>query len=87
MKPAGAALPTWPRLLSLALAAGYCSVGVRTVEDWVHDGILVPVGMPGTTIKDEAGNVVATAGKRRIAKILIDRADLDRLIDDRKASS
>jgi hypothetical protein len=85
MRMARLALPGWPRLLSLDLSAAYCSVGSRTLEDWIHAGLITPVPMPGSTIKDKAGNVIATAGRRRIAKILIDKADLDRLIDERKA--
>lgn len=42
--------------------------------------------MPGTTIKDKAGNIIARAKARRIAKILIDREDLDRLISSRKGA-
>ncbi len=79
-------LACWPRLLDLHRAAAYCSVGARTVEDWIHEGLLTPVPMPGSTLKDRQGNVVASAGRRRIAKILIDRGDLDRLIDERKAA-
>lgn len=78
------ALPGWPRLLDLRLAASYCSVGSRTLEDWIHAGLLTPVPMPGSTLR-KSGQVVAPAGRRRIAKILIDRADLDRLIDGRKS--
>jgi hypothetical protein len=79
-------LPDWPRLLSLILAALYCSVGKRVIEDWIREGLLEPVPMPGSTLRDKAGNIVARAGQRRIAKILIDRVDLDRLIDGRKGN-
>ncbi len=85
MRIARLALPGWPRLLSLDLSAAYCSVGARTVEDWIRDGLLTPIGMPGSTIKKD-GNIIATAGRRRIAKILIDKSDLDALIDERKAA-
>jgi len=79
------ALPGWPRLLDLKLSGFYLSIGKRVVEDYIHEGLLVPVPMPGSTLRDKAGNIVARAGQRRIAKILIDRADLDALIDRRKA--
>ena len=78
------ALAIWPRLLDLHLAATYCSVGERTVEGWVHERIIEPVPMPGSILKDKNGNVIASASRRRIAKILIDKADLDALIDQRK---
>ncbi len=74
----------WPRLLDLRLAAKYCSVGSRTVEDWIHEGLLTPVGMPGSTLRDKQGDVIVHASQRKIAKILIDKSDLDRLIDERK---
>jgi hypothetical protein len=74
----------WPRLLSLALAAQYLSVGKRILEDWIYDRILEPVPMPGSILKDKSGNVIARAKNRRIAKILIDREDLDQLIIERK---
>jgi hypothetical protein len=78
--------PTWPRLLSLKGAAAYLSVGSRTIEDWVKDGLLDPVPMPGSTIRGKDGNIVARAKARRIAKILIDRCDLDALIEARKGA-
>jgi hypothetical protein len=81
------AIATWPRLLDIHLAANYCSVGDRTIEDWVKDGILEPVRMPGSIIKDKSGNVIARSKARRIAKILIAREDLDALIDARKAGA
>jgi hypothetical protein len=80
------ALSSWPRLMSLAIAADYLSLSKRTLEDWVHEGLLQPVPMPGAAIRKN-GNIVAHAKARRIAKILIDRADLDLLIDQRKANA
>lgn len=77
----------WPRLLDTRAAALYCSVGEQTVRDWVVDGILQPVRMPGTTLRDKAGKVVVHASRRPIAKILIDRGELDRLIDQRKGAA
>jgi hypothetical protein len=77
-------LAVWPRLLDLHLAAAYCSVGKRTIEDWIHDELLRPTPMPGSILRDKAGNVIAHAKDRRIAKILIAREDLDRLIDERR---
>jgi hypothetical protein len=87
MRQARLALNVWPRLLSLSLTAAYLSVGSRTVESWIYDGLLTPVPMPGSTLKDKNGNVIANARARKLAKILIDKADLDRLIDERKAGA
>jgi predicted site-specific integrase-resolvase len=77
----------WPRLLDLKTAATYLSIGSRTIEDWIRDGLLQPIPMPGSTIKDKSGNVIASAKSRRIAKILLDREDLDRLIEERRSAS
>ena len=80
-------LAAWPRLLDVHLAAAYCSVGESTVRDWVSAGLLRSVEMPGSTLRDDHGQVVASAARRRIAKILIDRGDLDRLIDERRGAA
>ena len=77
----------WPRLLDVHLAAAYLSVGEQTIRDYVADGILRPVEMPGSTLRDRNGKPIAHARDRRIAKILITREDLDRLIDERRAQS
>lgn len=75
----------WPRLLDIHLAAAYLSLGESTIRDYVTDGLLHPVELPGSTLRDRAGKIIARAQTRRIAKILIDRSDLDALIDMRKA--
>jgi hypothetical protein len=79
-------LATWPRLLDLHLAAQYLSVGESTVRDYIADGLLTAVQLPGSTLRDKAGNIVAHARARRISKILLDKADLDKLIDQRKGA-
>jgi hypothetical protein len=78
------ALPGWPRLLSLKMSGAYVSVGPRVVEDWLREGLLVAIPMPGSAIRSKGGNIVTPASQRRIAKILIDRNDLDELIERRK---
>jgi hypothetical protein len=77
-------LPIIPRLLDLHLAAIYCSVGERTISDWISDKILNPVPMPGSTLRDKHGRIISRASQRKIVKILIDRKDIDALIDSRK---
>ncbi len=76
----------WPRLLDVHLAAAYLSVGESTIRDYCGDGILHPVELPGSTLRNKNGSVIAHAKARRIAKILIAREDLDALIDERKAA-
>lgn len=79
-------IAAWPRLLDIHLASAYCSVGDRTVEDWIHEGLLTPVPMPGSTLRDRQGHIITPASRRRIAKILIERSELDRLIHSRKGA-
>ena len=79
-------LAIWPRLLDIHLSAAYFSVGESTIRDYVADKILQPVELPGSTLRDKKGNIIAHGKNRRIAKILIDREDLDKLIETRKAA-
>jgi len=76
----------WPRLLDIHLAAAYCSVGERTIEDWLYERILQRVCMPGTILRSKTRGVISGAKKRSIKKVLIDRQDLDLLINQRKGS-
>lgn len=73
-------MPAWPRLLNIHLAAQYCSVGEATIRDWIGDDLLTPVQMPGSTIRRKK-KVISKASRHHIAKILLDRQDLDALID------
>ena len=79
-------LAAWPRLLDIHLVACYLSVGESTIRDYVADKILQPVELPGSILR-RSKQIVAHAKGRRIAKILIAREDLDRLIDERKANA
>ncbi len=74
-------LACWPRLLDIHLSAAYLSVGESTIRDYVADNILKPVSLPGSTLRDGSGRVIARSKQRKIAKILIAREDLDRLVD------
>ena len=80
-------IAVWPRLFDVHLAAQYCSVGEQTIRDWVVAELLSPVPMPGSTLRDKAGNIIAHAKDRRIAKILLAKEDVDRLIDERKGGA
>jgi hypothetical protein len=86
-KSARVALSTWPRLLDIHLAAQYLSVGESTIRDYIGDRILHPVELPGSTLRDKNGAIIAHAKARRIAKILIAREDLDKLVEERKESA
>jgi hypothetical protein len=60
-------------------------LGISTLRDYVADGLLTPVQMPGSILREKNGKVIAHARTRKIAKILIDKSDLDNLINERKA--
>jgi hypothetical protein len=60
-------------------------VGEATIRDWIADGLLKPVQMPGTFLCDKKRRVIARPRSRRIAKILIDRSDLEAMIERYKS--
>ena len=70
--------------MDVATAAAYLCVGPQTVRDWIVDKLLEPVRMPGSTIRNKKGQIITPASAHRIGKLLLDRNDLDRLIDQRK---
>jgi predicted site-specific integrase-resolvase len=72
------------RLMDLYEAAAYCHVSYWTVRDWVQDGSLSRVCLPCGRVKAKNGAVIQRAGDKATRKILIDRRDLDRLIDESK---
>ncbi len=79
-------LACWPRLMDLHLASAYFSVAERTIEDWIADGLLTPVPMPGSTLRKKK-QIIAHAKDRRIAKILLAKEDIDALIDRMKGTA
>ncbi len=82
---AGLTMLTWPRLLDIHLAAAYLSVGEQSVRDYIADGILTPVKLPGAKIRGENKTVIARPRQRTMNKLLIDREDCDKLIERLKA--
>jgi hypothetical protein len=85
-EPGRSPMPTWPRLLDIHLAAQYLSLSKQAIYDYVAAGILTPVSMPGCLLRSRTGGqVIARPEQRRMAKILLDKNDLDRLIDAKKA--
>ncbi len=75
------ALVAWPRLMDLHTAATYSSIAESTWRDYIADGLIEPVPMPGSTLRDRKGQVIAHGKTRRIAKILLLKEDIDALID------
>ena len=72
---------TWPRLLNVHLAAAYLSIGECVLRDYVHAGILVPVALPGSALRQAGGRVVAGCRDRRMTKLFFDRLDLDQFVE------
>jgi hypothetical protein len=74
-----------PRLLPYRPAAHYLGISVSTLRDYVHAGILKPVQMPGSLIREDGGRVIAKPQHRAMNKHLFDLQDLNSLIDRLKA--
>ncbi len=79
----GLTLACWPRLMDLHTAEAYPCIAESTWRDYISDGLIEPVPMPGSTLRKNR-QIVAHAKDRRIAKILLDRGDIDQLIDRMK---
>ena len=73
------------RLLDLHQAAAYVGLSYWTLRDYVHDGLIPAVRLPCARRRAKGGIIVRRAGDTSARRILVDRADLDRLIEDSKA--
>jgi predicted site-specific integrase-resolvase len=67
-----------PRLLSLAEAAVYLGMSYWTVRDYVLQGLVPTVTMPG--LRPKQGD----RPKQTLRRVLIDREDLDAFVCSRK---
>jgi hypothetical protein len=67
-RPAGDVVTVAPALLSVADAGRYLGVSVRTIEGFVAAGVMVPVRLP------------SLRGGRHLGRVLLERAELDRLV-------
>lgn len=72
------------RLLSLQEAAAYLGVSYWTVRDYVQAGLLPRVALPCANRRVKGGVVIRRAGEESARRILVDRRDLDRLIERNK---
>jgi len=70
-----------PRLMGVREAAQYLSISAWTVRDWVKAGLLRPVALPGSIRRARGGRVVARPEDYILNRVLIDRRDLDALIE------
>jgi len=70
---------TDPRLLDVHRAAAYLSLSPWTVRDYVARGILRTVQLPASAVRE--GDAPRNGHLRRV---LIDKTDLERLVDSGK---
>lgn len=75
------------KLMGIKDTANYLGVGTSTVREWIVDGILQPVVLPGAALREKGGRIVAKPHQRRMNKILLDRNDLDKFIEQCKEAS
>lgn len=73
-----------PRLLSLRQIEREYGVSYWLCRGWIIDGVLRPVRLPGSRLKAKGGRVIANSRSYRIRKILVDRRDIERLIQESK---
>ena len=69
------------RLYNLKEAANYLHLSYWTVRDYVEAGILPAVKLPCSKRRAKGGAIVRQPGDESARRILIDRRDLDTLID------
>lgn len=68
-----------PRLLSLQQMADYLGCSYWTARDWVLAGIIPMVELP--PLRPREGE----RARKTLRRVLVDREDLDRFIEDRKS--
>ena len=74
-------MTAWPRLLSVEQAGQYLGVSVWTIREFINDGSIkaVPLPRPETLRQRERRALGDT-----VRRLLIDRADLDELVESWK---
>jgi len=77
---AKAAKRTTGRLMTLRQAAAYSGLSYWLLRDYCLDGILPIVRLPGSRLKGQNGGVSCHSTEHTIRKIMVDREDIDRLI-------
>jgi hypothetical protein len=76
-----------PRLMNLHDAARYIGLSYWTLRDYVADGLIPRVSLPCSRSRKKGGAIVRLAGDTEARRILVDRADLDSLIERSKQNS
>jgi hypothetical protein len=67
----------WPEAMDLETIASYTSTSTSTARDWVSDGLLKPLRLPGSCIRDKAGRIVTRPRDHSLNKIIVLKADVD----------
>lgn len=70
-----------PRLMNLRDAARYIGLSYWTLRDYVADGLIPRVSLPCSRRRKAGGAIVRRAGDTETRRILVDRSDLDTLIE------
>ncbi len=73
-------LTAWPEAMDLETIGLYTCTSTSTARDWVTDHLLEPIALPGTFLRDKAGNVIARPSHRKLAKIIVLKSDVDALL-------
>ena len=73
-------IAVWPEAMDLETIGIYTGTSASTARDWVNDGLLEPLALPGTFLRDKTGKVIAAPHQRKLAKIVVLRADVDALL-------
>jgi hypothetical protein len=71
----------WPQAMSLECAAQYTCTSVSTLRDWVSDGLLRPLRLPGTCLRDRGGRVITRPRAHTLNKIIVLKSDVDALLE------
>jgi len=74
----GSVVPGWPRLLNVEQAAAYLNVSWWTLREFVNDGSIPTVRLPRPQTRRMRQRQPISDTVRRL---LIDRADLDALVE------
>ena len=73
-----------PRIMNLLDAARYLGISKWTLRDWIADGLIPRVTLPCSRRRKKDGAIVRRAGEIEARRILVDRSDLDALIERSK---
>lgn len=80
-------LGAWPKLMDLRTVAAYSCIAESTWRDYILEEIIKPIRPPGSRLRKAGGAVETFAKDHRLRKILVDRADVDALIEKWKAGA